>query len=687
VSGMPAVFTATATPGPVHHFTFAAIGDQVETYAFTITVTAEDAFGNTVIAYTAPVALTDTTGTINPPLSGSFVGGVLTQAVTINAEGTGVSITATHTTTPTVAGASNPFDVIPVHVVNLNTGEWFVTIQDAIDDADTLSGAGHVISVTAGRYNENVNVTKSDITLTGVGAGADPAHHTIIDGLTPADIGGSPGINLPSGVTGITIRNLRVQSFHNSSGINAAGRNDDFVVSNTHVYSNALNLGFANGGIYMNGPVTHVLVTGSELQYNKGRGFVIWNGFKQHITVTNNVVRYNNCCGIELQDGTASGVLIAGNVVEENADNGIGLVGLTSGGGANRVFSNALRDNGRFGIEIKLPDGTGLESGDGSIVVEENRVERTFVPADARDLAGIAVFRRSWIPGNGNVDVPTGVVIRDNAVTGYVQTTSSDGFGIVVEGTTMTVLSNTVANNDVGIQIQAGHQSYVPNTDTDGDQSNLEDEYFGRGNSPVGEGWLGANVVVNNGVGIRAVNGTLTAMNNVISGSTSAGVVLMGAGTVTATLGGDPPSANVFRENGPSGVTHATVTLPYTNPAVHAYYNDWNAVALADLEDAIYHQADDSSLAEVVYYDLVVDDDGSSPMADGVSCGAVTATVVGLLQPAGHVVSFTTDLGTLGVVTGTTGVGGAVATVITSISDGTATITGTAGMESGKSQA
>jgi hypothetical protein len=346
-----------------------------------------------------------------------------------------------------------------------------------------------------------------------------------------------------------------------------------------------------------------------------------------------------------------------------------------------------LRDNGRFGIEIKLPDGTGLESGDGSIVVEENRVERTFVPADARDLAGIAVFRRSWIPGNGNVDVPTGVVIRDNAVTGYVQTTSSDGFGIVVEGTTMTVLSNTVANNDVGIQIQAGHQSYVPNTDTDGDQSNLEDEYFGRGNSPVGEGWLGANVVVNNGVGIRAVNGTLTAMNNVISGSTSAGVVLMGAGTVTATLGGDPPSANVFRENGPSGVTHATVTLPYTNPAVHAYYNDWNAVALADLEDAIYHQADDSSLAEVVYYDLVVDDDGSSPMADGVSCGAVTATVVGLLQPAGHVVSFTTDLGTLGVVTGTTGVGGAVATVITSISDGTATITGTAGMESGKSQA
>jgi hypothetical protein len=395
---------------------------------------------------------------------------------------------------------------------------------DAIQGGVNAIVAGGTVKVAPGTYAENVTVAKS-LTLNGAGAGGDPVAHTIIDG---AGLSGR-GVFIQSNVTSVTLTNLRVQKFTgaNGGGIYANSGNDNFTVKNTDVFTNGVS-GVSTGGIYMHGPVNSVVVDNVKAYSNLSRGIVIWGGFKTNITFTNNDVRYNNCCGIELQDGTASGVVISGNTVISNTDSGMVAIGLMAGAGQNLIANNTLQNNGRFGIEIKLPNGTGLESGDGSIVVSNNLVELTapmgtLKPSELRDLAGISVYRRGWVTATNNVDVPTGVVVKNNTVNGFVQNAASSvstGFGVVIEGTAMEVYGNTVSNTDVGIQWQAGHLPYTPNTNVDGDQSNAADLYFGRGNSPTVCATVSGNIFSGNGVNQRGVPSTLgtSSVTNVDTG-------------------------------------------------------------------------------------------------------------------------------------------------------------------------
>ena len=373
-------------------------------------------------------------------------------------------------------------------------------IQEGIDRAT----AGDTVKVAAGTYAENVTIGKS-LTLDGDGDGSNPDVDSIMEGTGRT----GHGVLVASGVTDVTITDLRIQNYklRRSAGIWASGQNHRFTVQHVSVIGNGDGSG-NGGGVFMTGPVDTVLIDDVVAHNNKTRGIVIWNGFKTHITFTNNDVQGNNCCGIELQDGTASGVTITGNTVKNNTDSGMAAIGLTSGAGPNLIANNTLDSNGRFGIEIKLPNGTGLASGDGSIVVQNNTVSLTAHPGDLRDYAGIAVMRRAYLTTEGYADIPTGVIVRNNIVSGYRQTNTgsvSTGFGIVVEGLNMAVANNTLTNNDVGVQMQAGHLPYTPNAAIDGDQSNLADTYFGRGNSPVACGAITGNVYSGNTINYREV--------------------------------------------------------------------------------------------------------------------------------------------------------------------------------------
>lgn len=394
-------------------------------------------------------------------------------------------------------------------------GDSPTSAKKTIGAAMSAVSVGGTVQVAAGAYNENVVINKNGITLIGAVAlnpndVVNPSTHTIIDGSSGPAVGTSPGINIAGSTTGVTIQNLRIQGFASSSGIYGLPGNNGLTIQNVHIYNNNVN-NASGAGIWINGPVNGVTITNVDAQYNKSRGIVVWNGFKQNITITNNYVANNTCCGIELQDGTASGVTISGNTVVNNGDSGIAAIGLMAGAGPNVISNNTVTDNGRFGIEIKLPDGTGAASGDGSIVVENNTVSLTATPADLRDYAGIAVIRRAWLSTSGNVDIPTGVIVQNNTVSGYVQgngASSSTGFGIVAEGLNMYVLNNTLISNDVGVQAQAGHTPYTPASNVDGNQADLADDYFGRGNSPVACVSVSGNVFTTNTVDFRRVGTT-----------------------------------------------------------------------------------------------------------------------------------------------------------------------------------
>jgi hypothetical protein len=120
--------------------------------------------------------------------------------------------------------------------------------------------------------------------------------------------------------------------------------------------------------------------------------------------------------------------------------------------------------------------------------------------------------------------------------------------------------------------------------------------------------------------------------------------------------------------------------INYTQANVDATFNDWGVHDLAAIETHIYHQAEEADLGRAIYYTISLASDKPSLMLDGASTAVVTATLDGLLAPAGHVISFTTNLGALSRITGTTGADGRVTLVVTPTEDGTAIITGTAGM-------
>ncbi len=86
--------TVTVDPAGLASFAISAPSNVTAGTAFTVTITAQDAFGNTVTAFTGPAFLTSSDGQAVTPVSVALTGGVGSAQVTLAKAGT-IQLTAT----------------------------------------------------------------------------------------------------------------------------------------------------------------------------------------------------------------------------------------------------------------------------------------------------------------------------------------------------------------------------------------------------------------------------------------------------------------------------------------------------------------------------------------------------------------------------------------------------------------
>jgi len=174
----------------LHHFIFSSIGNQTVNVPFTVTLTAHDRHDSAVTDFTGTANLSDSTGTVNPTVTGNFVAGVWTGTLTIAIAQADVTITATSGGRSGVSGSFHVAYPAPsvtkiVPITGVNTEMTTVTITGS-DFFPTPSARLGVRSLQNVAFISDTTLTA--IVPTGIAAGPYDLYVTNPGPLAPTDI-------------------------------------------------------------------------------------------------------------------------------------------------------------------------------------------------------------------------------------------------------------------------------------------------------------------------------------------------------------------------------------------------------------------------------------------------------------------------------------------------------------------
>lgn len=341
----------------------------------------------------------------------------------------------------------------PQVVKNANTNEEFTTIQAAIDDTDTANG--HVITATAGTYNESITITKS-VAIKGAQAGTDARTRSI-------DAAGESIVN--SGQTAFTIaaKDVTIDGFQvaQTSGATAHAINMTSNFSGTKLANNIVTRTGTGSAMHLYGGEGNT-VQNNFLRDIAANGIVMRNGNLVSPVATHQKIVDNKIDNIRSMNGGS--IVVYGQTDLEIARNNItaAFQGISLGavGGAHYYMNNVrVHDNTiNLILDSTQPNvyrHAVLVEGNGEgVVVKNNNIKQSGeTPTQTTRYALIRVSFNDVPVSSAN---PTGLAITEN----NLESNATDRYVVVGQNVTNEI---SVANNWWGNQVSPIGKVVSPN--------------------------------------------------------------------------------------------------------------------------------------------------------------------------------------------------------------------------------